>query len=343
MSGAEVTTGRGLLIDRFGRVHRNLRVSVTDRCNIRCFYCMPAENVPFRPKAELLTYEEITRVVRVAASLGVRRVRLTGGEPLVRRDLPTLVAMLRNVDGLEEVSVTTNGILLADMAGPLRRAGVDRLNVSLDALDAEAFRLITRRGGYERVIEGIDAAIAAGFTGLKVNAVAIKGVTETQAAAFGRFARERDVEVRFIEFMPLDADGSWDRSQVLEAAEIRRLIEAELPPLVPAGRRDAFGPAEVFEFADGVGRIGFIASVSEPFCAGCDRFRLTADGQIRNCLFASNEFDVRGVIRSGECGDRIDTEVAAVLREAVAAKKAGHGIGDSGFAPPERAMYAIGG
>ncbi len=331
------TAAAARLVDRFGRVHTNLRVSVTDRCNLRCFYCMPDGNVAFLPKPELLTYEEIERVVRVAVGLGVNKVRLTGGEPLVRRDLPTLVAKLAEIPDLS-LGLTTNGILLADMARPLYDAGLRRLNVSLDALDAATFRAITRRDGFEKVLEGIAAAQAVGFESIKVNAVAVRGLTEDQVVPFGRFARESGCEIRFIEYMPLDADRAWEREKVLFADEILRLLAERVRPLVPLDG-DGHSPATEYEFDDGVGRIGIIASVSRPFCESCNRFRLTSDGKARACLFSLEETDLRSLLR----GDGTDADVADALLACVAGKWEGHEINAARFQYPDRPMYSIGG
>ena len=327
------------LVDRFGRVHTNLRIAVTDRCNIRCFYCMPAENVVFRPREEILSFEEIVRFVRVVAALGVNKLRLTGGEPLVRQGLPQLVRMLVEVPGIEEVALTTNGVLLAGLARELKQAGLTRLNISLDALDRETFRRITRRDVYDRVLEGIRAARAAGFQRIRINAVAIRGITERQVVPFGRFAREEGYEVRFIEYMPLDAENHWERRRVLPGEEIRRILEAEFGPLEPAPRPDPSQPAVDYVFADGRGRIGFINPVSEPFCHECNRLRLTAEGQVRNCLFSLQEWDARALLRGGGS----DEQLAALVYECIQGKKPGHGIDDPNFLRPQRAMYQIGG
>lgn len=327
------------LVDRFGRVHTSLRVSVTDRCNIRCFYCMPNENIQFRPREELLTFEEIERFVRVSAGLGVRKIRLTGGEPLVRRDLSVLVARLAAIEGIEEIALTTNGILLEEQAETLRKAGLTRLNVSLDAMSEATFQKIARREGLSRVFSGITAARQAGFCRIRLNAVAIRGITEDEIVPLARYAREQECELRFIEFMPLDAEQRWDTSQVLTGDEIRRRLEAEFGPLRAAPRPDPSQPASDFEFADGVGGIGFINPVSQPFCGDCNRLRITAEGQIRNCLFSAAEWDARAVMRGG--GD--DGQLARLIVDCVAAKKAGHGIDSPEFIRPERSMYQIGG
>ena len=327
------------LVDALGRVHTNVRISVTDRCNIRCFYCMPAEKVEFRPRAEILTFEEIERLVHVLAGMGVRKVRLTGGEPLVRHGLPVLVRKLVQVPGIEEVALTTNGVLLAKQAVLLKQAGLRRLNISLDTLDRETFKKISRRDELEHVLEGIFAAKQAGFERIRLNSIAIRGLTEPEVVRLVGFAREHDFEMRFIEYMPLDADGLWDHEQVLSGNEIRRLLEQEFGPLVPRAVEDPSQPATDFSFADGGGRVGFINPVTQPFCGRCNRLRLTAEGKVRNCLFSTVEWDARALLRGGAS----DKELDELVRACVAAKKAGHGIDSSDFVKPERAMYQIGG
>lgn len=327
------------LIDGFGRVHNNLRISVTDRCNIRCFYCMPADNVQFMNRRLLLTFEEIARFVRVVVPMGVDKVRLTGGEPLVRSDLHVLVRLLARIDGIADIGLTTNGILLEEQAQCLYDAGLRRINVSLDALDPVKFQEITRREGYERVVAGIRKAQEVGFDPVKVNAVSVRGVTESEIVPFGHFARETGVELRFIEYMPLDADNAWERDKVLFAREIIDTLSREIMPLVPCPDQDPHAPATEFVFADGVGRVGFIASVSQPFCGSCNRFRLTADGKLRNCLFSLQETDIRSLLRSGAA----DEEIVRAVRECVAAKWEGHEINTARFVQPERPMYLIGG
>lgn len=338
------SSGRPQLIDSFGRVHTNLRISVTDRCNIRCFYCMPAEDVEFLPKSDLLSFEELERVARVAAGLGIDRIRLTGGEPLVRRDLPLLVQKLAAIPGIRDLGMTTNGILLAGQASALREAGLSRLNISLDALDPDVFRRVTRREGYEQVLEGIAAARRAGFSPIKINAVSVRGLTEDQLVPFGRLARETDTVVRFIEFMPLDADSQWQRDKVLFAHEILERLAAEFGPLRPVSGASLLpqasaAPAQDYEFADGRGRIGLIASVSQPFCGSCNRFRITADGKLRNCLFSLEETDIRPFLR----GNGTDQEIAAAMLASIAAKREGHEINTARFLQPDRPMYSIGG
>jgi len=329
----------GPLIDRFGRVHTNLRVSVTDRCNIRCFYCMPEANIRFKPRSEILTFEEIERFVRVAVQLGVDKVRLTGGEPLVRADLPRLVARLASIDGLRDVALTTNGILLAQHAEALKAAGLHRLNISLDAMHEETFERISRRSGLHHVFEGIAAAQRVGFERIRLNAVAIRGITEDEIVPLGRFAREQGLELRFIEFMPLDAEERWESNQVLSGEQIRQVLEQEFGPLAATTRPDPSQPAVDFQFADGGGRIGFINPVSQPFCEDCNRLRLTAEGQVRNCLFSITEWDARGLMRASAN----DEQLAELIADCVHHKKVGHGIDTPQFVRPQRAMYQIGG
>ncbi len=326
------------LIDTFRRIHTNLRISVTDRCNIRCFYCMP-ETVHFLPRAEILTYEEIERLVRVVAQMGVNKLRVTGGEPLVRAELPRLIEMLAAVPCIRDIALTTNGILLAEQAQALKDAGLGRLNISLDGLSEQTFRRISRREGLDRVLDGIFAAKRAGFEKIRLNAVAIRGITEVEVVPLGRFARQHRMEMRFIEFMPLDAENNWQTEQVLSGKESREILEAEFGPLIPLARDDPSQTAVDYQFADGIGRMGFIDPVTQPFCGNCNRLRITAEGKIRNCLFSTEEWDVRELLRGGGTDDQI----AETVRRAVHAKKPGHGIDTDEFIKPERAMYQIGG
>jgi cyclic pyranopterin phosphate synthase len=326
------------LRDGHGRLIGDLRVSVTDRCNFRCQYCMPAEGLPWLERAEILSFEEITRLVSLFAAMGVGELRLTGGEPLVRRQFPALVALLRDVEGLSEISVTTNGFLLERDAAALVAAGVDRFNVSVDSLQRDRFYALTRRDALEQVLVGLRTL--ADFPEahpIKVNAVAIRGFTELEVLPFATLARSTDYEVRFIEFMPLDADRAWTRAQVLTGAEIRAAIE-EVHPLVEEPREPS-ATARVFRFADGAGRIGFINPVSEPFCADCNRVRLTADGRLRTCLFSLHETDLRGPLRDGAD----DAELERIIRDAVWRKELKHHVGEPGFIQPARSMSAIGG
>jgi cyclic pyranopterin phosphate synthase len=326
------------LIDSFGRIHNNLRISVTDRCNIRCVYCMP-EAVEFLPRQSLLSFEEIERFVQVATTLGIDKIRLTGGEPLVRRELPKLVAKIAAIPGVKDIGLTTNGILLAPMARALWDAGLRRINVSLDTMDPVKFQELTRRTGFEQVIEGILAAREAGFHPVKVNAVAIKGVTEADVVPLGRFGREHGLEMRFIEYMPLDAGNLWEREKVLFAAEILDLLTQAFGPLSPAPDQDPRAPAVDYDYLDGGGRVGLIASVSRPFCMSCNRVRLTADGKLRNCLFALDETDVRSLLRGGAS----DAAIADAIRLSVAEKWEGHEINTARFIKPGRLMHSIGG
>ncbi len=326
------------LVDRFGRVHTNLRISVTDRCNIRCVYCMP-EEVRFLPRAEILSFEEIERVVRIAAGLGVTKIRLTGGEPLIRAELPELIARLVAIAGIREIALTTNGLLLAEQARALREAGLHRLNISLDTLREDVFFQLSRRTGLNRVLAGIDAAAGAGFGRIRLNAVIIRGLNESEIVPLVRFARERGFEMRFIEFMPLDGDTLWTREHVVNGEEIRRRIEAEFGPVSPVQRNDPSQPASDYRFLDGNGTMGLINPVSLPFCSSCNRVRLTAEGKLRNCLFSTTEWDIRALLRA----EQSDDAVAKLMRDCVLQKKPGHGIDSPEFLRPERAMYQIGG
>ena len=325
------------LVDTFGRRHNNLRISVTDRCNLRCTYCMP-EDVTFLDRAELLTFEEIARFVRVAASLGIDKVRLTGGEPLLRRDLHRLVAQIAAVPGIRDLGLTTNGLLLAAQARSLFDAGLRRINVSLDTLDPGRFRLLARRDGLDQVLAGIAAAEEAGFEPIKLNAVILRGINDRDIVPLARFARDHGHELRFIEYMPIGAD-AWERQKVFTAAEILEVIEDEIGPLLPATDTDPSSPATEYRYLDGSGRIGVIGSVSRPFCATCNRIRLTAEGSLRNCLFATEEVDLRSLLR----GAASDEEIAARIVGNVAAKGPGHEIDSAQFVKPARTMHAIGG
>jgi cyclic pyranopterin phosphate synthase len=327
------------LIDGFGRVHDNLRISVTDRCNIRCFYCMPEEGAHFTDRQEILSFEEIERFVRVAATLGVSKLRITGGEPLVRRDLPRLIEKLARIAGIADIALTTNAVLLEPQAQGLYDAGLRRLNIHLDTLDRERFKLITRRDELPRVLAGIDAAVRVGFGNIKLNVVAVKNLIEPDIVPMAHFCRERGFEPRFIEFMPLDSQSLWDKRKVLTADEMIETLSREVSPLIPVPDADPRAPATEYAYADGGGRVGFIASVSKPFCLNCNRLRLTADGHIRYCLFAIEETSVKELLRS----DAGDEAIAAAIRRNVSEKWIGHEINSATFVPPPRPMYAIGG
>jgi cyclic pyranopterin phosphate synthase len=325
-------------MDGHGRQIGDLRVSVTDRCNFRCQYCMPAEGLPWLEREEILHFEEITRLVALLARMGVRDVRLTGGEPLVRRDFPRLARMLSEIEDLAELSVTTNGFLLERDAEALVRAGIDRFNVSLDSLQRDRFYELTRRDALPQVLRGLDhLASFPEAHPIKINAVAIRGFTEDEVLPFARLARQSEFQVRFIEYMPLDADHAWSADRVLTGEEIRAAIAA-VHPLEPEPREPS-ATARVYRFADGRGRIGFINPVSEPFCADCNRIRLTADGRLRTCLFSLNETDLRGPLREGAS----DADLERIIREAVWRKELKHHVGEPGFIQPTRTMSAIGG
>ncbi len=328
----------GALVDTFGRVHTDLRISVTDRCNLRCTYCMADEAQTFLARDELLTFDEIERVARVARSLGVTAVRLTGGEPLMRAGLVDLVARLGAL-GFDDLALTTNGTALARSAPALAAAGLDRVNVSCDSLRPERFAAIRRHGELGRVLAAMDAAEVAGLCPVKVNVVLQKGVNDDEILDFAAFARATHREVRFIEFMPLDAEGRWAADAVVPSADVIARINARFP--VHHAERDGpdAAPASVYRFADGGGSVGVVATVTQPFCGTCNRLRLTADGAVRNCLFSDDELSVREVLR----GHSDDDDIAAVLRRAVWAKRAGHGIGEPSFARPVRTMSMIGG
>jgi GTP 3',8-cyclase len=326
------------LVDSFGRHIESVRISITDRCNFRCKYCMPAEGLPWLARSEVLTYEEIERLTRILCSVGVNGVRITGGEPLVRRDVPALIERLARIEGLDDLSLTTNGVALRTLAGPLVEAGLRRVNVSLDSLDHTRFREITRRDMLDRVMDGLaEAERYPELRPIKVNCVAMRGVTEREVLAFAELARSRPFVVRFIEFMPLDADEAWNQADVIPGEELRAMIEA-VYPLVPLDA-PASSTARRFRFADGDGELGFINPVTEPFCASCDRIRITADGLLRTCLFAMEETDLRTPLRDGSS----DEDIVALLRRAMLGKRMKHAIGEPGFVRTSRSMSQIGG
>lgn len=329
-----------LLTDSYGRRIKSMRISITDKCNFRCTYCMPAEGLPWLKKAEILSYEEIVHVARVAISLGIEQIRLTGGEPLVRRDVPELIRQLRAIDGLHSLSLTTNGILLKQQSKALAEAGLTRINVSLDSLMREKFAQLTRRDQLDRVLEGLEEVEKyPTIHPIKINAVAIRGYSEAEVLDFVRFARNKAYVMRWIEFMPLDADQAWRKEDILTGGEMKAIIEAEYGPLVQITSGDPSETARRYTFSDGIGEVGFINPVSEPFCSTCDRIRITADGQLRTCLFATDETDLRTVLRSGAD----DELLAATLRQAVWKKELKHYIGDKRFKHASRSMSMIGG
>jgi len=326
------------LVDGHGRAIRDVRVSVTDRCNFRCQYCLPAEGLPWLERDQVLTFEELQRVVAILARMGVHDVRLTGGEPLVRREFPRLAAMLAATDGVEDLSVTTNGFLLERHAEALVAAGINRFNVSIDSLQRDRFFEITRRDSLPRVLKGLE--VLAQFPEahpIKINAVGMRGFTETEILPFARFAREHPYAVRFIEFMPLDADRNWNPDSVLTGEEIRAAIHAVYP--LEAQPREPSATARVYRFADGRGTIGFVNPVSDPFCGDCDRIRLTAEGKLRTCLFSLHETDLREPLRAGAT----DAELEQTIRDAVWRKELKHHVNDDGFQQPHRTMSQIGG
>ncbi|MGY4910190.1 GTP 3',8-cyclase MoaA [Micromonospora aurantiaca (nom. illeg.)] len=333
------TTTDGVLADRYGRVARDLRVSLTDKCNLRCTYCMPAEGLPWLANPQLLTDDEIVRLVGVAVTrLGITEVRFTGGEPLIRPGLPGIVAAVAALTPRPRISLTTNGIGLARMAPALRAAGLDRVNVSLDTLDRDRFTALTRRDRLADVLGGLAGAAEAGLTPVKINSVLMRGTNDDEAPALLRFALAHGYELRFIEQMPLDAQHDWDRSTMVTADEILASLRAAFV-LTPDPSERGAAPAETWLVDGGPARVGVIASVTRPFCGDCDRTRLTADGQVRNCLFATEESDLRGALRDGAD----DEELARCWRSAMWAKRAGHGIDDPTFLQPARSMSAIGG
>jgi cyclic pyranopterin phosphate synthase len=329
-----------MLTDSYGRVATDLRVSLTDRCNLRCSYCMPPEGLDWLPTPEVLTGDELVRLLRIGVeTLGIREVRFTGGEPLLRRDLVQIIAATASLAPRPEISLTTNGIGLDRRAGALRDAGLDRINVSLDTLRPEVFRKLTHRDRLPDVLSGLAAAASAGLTPVKVNAVLMRGLNEDEAPELLRYCLDRGYELRIIEQMPLDAQHGWKRTEMVTAGEIFELLSAAFDLSPDTERARGAAPAETFLVNGGPARVGVIASVTRPFCGACDRVRLTADGQIRNCLFARSESDLRALLR----GDASDEEVAGRWRAAVASKLPGHGINDPTFLQPDRPMSAIGG
>ncbi|MCH2605798.1 MAG: GTP 3',8-cyclase MoaA [Nitrospinales bacterium] len=331
-------TSRPKLIDGMGRTIVNLRISVTDRCNFRCTYCMPADNVEFMDRSNLLSFEEIQRVAQIVSRMGINRLRLTGGEPLMRKNLPVLIKMLNEVDGIDDIAMTTNAYFLKDQAQSLKDAGLKRLNVSLDALDPKKFRDVNRRDCLQSVLDGLDTARKVGFKSIKINAVAVRNFSETEIMSLIEMGRSDGFEIRFIEFMPLDSDKVWERDKVLFGHEIVNMIK-ENYELVPIDNSLEIGPASEYNFADGKGKIGIITAVSNPFCDHCNRIRMTADGKLRTCLFSTEETNLKELIRSGAT----DKTIIETLKQAVLVKEPGHKINLDDFERPTRAMHAIGG
>lgn len=327
------------LLDRFGRIHTNLRISVTDVCNFRCIYCMP-EDMTFMPDSALMTFDEILHLARIFVGLGINKVRITGGEPLVRPGVPSLIKRLTQLEGLKDISLTTNGIGLINQAAALYEAGLRRINVSLDTLNAEKFEQMTRRKVLSRVLKGLETAQACGFTPIKVNAVAMRGFTDNEIVDLATFARENNYQLRFIEFMPLDADDVWGRNMYIPGKEIIEKINALYPlERVTLNGESKSDTAQRYRFADNGNEVGIIPSVSEPFCENCNRVRLTAEGKFRTCLFSIEETDLLTPLRDGAP----DTEIATLILEAVDRKEAGHKINAADFIKPERNMSRIGG
>ncbi len=327
-----------MLLDQYGRRHNNLRISVTDRCNLRCVYCMP-EDVTFLDKTELLSFEEIAQFVRVCAKLGVNKIRLTGGEPLLRRNLDELVRQLVGIPNITDIGLTTNGLLLAQQAAGLKHAGLHRLNVSLDTLDAEHFQTLTRRQGLPLVLAGLAEAKRVGYTDIKINAVAMRGRIEQDLIPLAHYCRENQFELRLIEYMPIGAE-PWQREEMVPAHELLELLETHIAPLAPSADYDPSAPAMSFEYADGVGRLGIIASVTRPFCGHCNRLRLTAEGKLRNCLFALDEVDVKQHLRQQPFDE---AALSQTIEANIWGKWPGHQINSADFHKPSRTMHTIGG
>lgn len=328
------------LVDRFGRVHTALRISVTDRCNIRCQYCMPEHDLHFLPQNRILSFAAIERFVRIVSKAGVTKIRITGGEPLLRPNLWQLIEKLSRIEEVDDLALTTNGMLLAQQVESLVSAGLKRINISLDTLNEATFETIARRSGLHRVLEGIEAARAFPQLKIRLNALVLKHINESDIIPLAHFARRLAIPIRFIEFMPLDADRRWDGTQMLTGEAIRKLIETEFGPLTALVSHDPSQPARDYEFQDGQGVIGFIDSVTTPFCSSCNRIRLTADGKIQNCLFGREDWSIAALLNQEECSD---ADILQVVRNAVQHKHAAHGIAQPGFEPPQRAMYQIGG
>lgn len=328
------------LLDRFGRIHTALRISVTDRCNIRCQYCMPEHDLKFLPQNRILSFEAIERFVRAVSKAGVSKIRITGGEPLLRPNLSQLIERLSNIAEVDDLALTTNGMLLDQQVEALVSAGLKRINISLDTLNEATFEAIARRTGLQRVLDGIEAARSYPQLKIRLNALILKHLNQDDILPLAQFAKRIAIPIRFIEFMPLDAERRWDGSQMLSGEEIRKIIETEFGSLTKLPTSDPAQPARDYQFADGEGVVGFIDSVSTPFCSSCNRIRLTAEGKIQNCLFGREDWNVAPVLNREGCSD---ADILNVVRAAVQQKHAAHGIAQPGFEPPQRAMYQIGG
>ena len=328
-----------VLIDSFGRTITNLRISVTDRCNFRCRYCMPEEGMVWMDKRELLTYEEIERIAVIFSELGISKVRLTGGEPLLRRDLHLLIEMISNIPGIDDLALTTNGFLLTEQAYKLADAGLNRINISLDSLDQTKFNLITRRNYFDKVWKGIETVETLGICPIKINVVLVRGINDDEILNFAHLARDRPLIIRFIEFMPIGADDGWSNDKVVPSEEIIEIMERGLGKKLVQTENPKSQAAEEFMFEDGVGNIGFISSVSQPFCSQCNRVRITSDGKLRTCLFSQKETDLKRLIRE----NATDDDIKSVLLDRVWNKEAGHLINRSDFVKPLRTMSQIGG
>jgi GTP 3',8-cyclase len=335
-----LTSAHSGLVDRFGRVHRSLRISVTDVCNIRCQYCMPAEGAQFLPQHRLLSFEQIERMVKVLLSVGIKKIRITGGEPLMRPNLYQLIGRLANLDGLDDLAITTNGMMLSDQLPKLVEAGLKRINISLDTLNAQTFKLLARREGLSKVLEGIAATRHHPELQVRLNALVLREVNFDDVIPLAEFARSHHLPLRFIEFMPLDAERSWESNRVVTGAELRSVLSAHFGPLNAMPVVNASQPATDFTFADGLGVVGFIDSVTQPFCGNCDRLRLTAEGRLRNCLFGNQEWDVADLLKQSTTSDE---QILHVVRDCVEHKHAAHGISQPEFQQPDRPMYRIGG
>lgn len=328
------------LVDTFGRIHRSLRISVTDRCNIRCQYCMPAEGAQFLPSDRLLSFDQIASFVQISSQLGIADLRITGGEPLMRPNLAALIRVLSTIDRIEDLALTTNGMFLEEQIDDLVRAGLKRINISLDTLREATFQTISRRRGLNAVLAGIAATKRYPHLSVRLNALVLRDLNRDEIVPLAEFARAQSLPLRFIEFMPLDAERAWNHARLVTGGEARELLGQHFGALQPIERRDPSQPSIDYAFADGRGVVGFIDSVTQPFCSACDRLRLTAEGKLRNCLFGQEEWDVSGLLRASSI-DR--SAVIEQLRLCVAKKKAAHGISDSNFKPPDRAMFQIGG